>query len=140
MAGRVARRRHDANTGPWLGLSVDLLERRPWEIRDMRKMRVVVLLPRVGEFALLHEDRRAREVTVAAGVVWVEVAVRDDLDIGDAMSCRAQRLLDRTHVHRPVEIDHLARLRGEAGVEKEHPTRVFDHERGHDDPLSGKAI
>jgi len=36
MAGRVARRRQDVDAGPWLGLSVDLLERGAWKVRDVR--------------------------------------------------------------------------------------------------------
>src|SRR5437879_6140349 len=44
-------------------------------------MGVVVLLPSVRELALLDEDRRPREMAIAACVVGVEVAVGDELAI-----------------------------------------------------------
>ena len=140
MTRRMARCVHDANAGPRLGLSIDLLERRPRKVRDVRQVGVVVLFPRVRELALLHEDWRPGEVAVAPRVVGVEMAIGDELDVGDALASRAKRLIDRPHVHGFVEIDHLSRFRREACVEQEHTTRVLDDERCNHDPLARKAI
>src|SRR6266478_1208009 len=75
MAGRVPWRGHDANAGPWLRFSVDLLEGRTGEVGDVRQVGVVVLLSGMREFTLLHEDRCSREVAVPSRVVGVEVAI-----------------------------------------------------------------
>src|SRR5438093_2853249 len=140
MTGRVARRAHDLDASPWLGITVDLLEGRARKVRDMWQVGVVVLLARVRELALLHEDRSPCEMAVAAGMVGMEVAVRDELHVGDAMARGAKRLLDGPHVHGLVEVDHLPRLRRETGVEEEHAARMLDDERRHDDPLARKAL
>jgi hypothetical protein len=77
---------------------------------------------------------------VAAGVVCVEVAVGDELHVGDAVAGRAERLLDGPHVHGLVELDHLPRLRRETGVEQEDAARMIDDECGDHDALAGKTI
>ena len=79
-------------------------------------------------------------MAVASRVIRVEVAVRDELDVGDAMAGRAKSFLDRPHVHGLVEIDHLSRLRREARVEKENAPRMLDNEGGDHDALARKAI
>src|SRR6266850_2346378 len=115
MTGRVARRRHDPYARPRLGLSVDLLERRARKVRHVGQVGVVVLFARVGDLALLHEDRRPREMAVASRVIGVEVAVGDELDVGDAVARGAKRFLDRldTRVdHRPA---HTTRVNDLAG-------------------------
>ena len=140
MARGVPRRRHDADAGPRLGLPVDLLEGGPGKIGDVRQVCVLVLFARMRELLLLHEDRGPREVAVAPRVIGVEVAVRDELHVGDAMACRAKGFLDRPHVYGLVEIDHFPRLRREARVEKENATRMLDDEGGDHDALARKAI
>src|SRR5438477_5151869 len=140
MAGRMAGCRHDTDAGPGLGVSIDLLERGAGKIRDMRKMGVVVLPPRVRKLALLHEDRGPREMAIAARVVGVEVTVGDQLHVGYAVTGGAQRFVDRAHVHRLIEIDHLSRLRREPGVEQEDPALVLDDERRDHNAFAGKAI
>src|SRR5204863_5655418 len=114
----------------WLGLPVDLLEGSAGKIGDVREVGVLVLFARMRELALLYEDRGAREVAVAPRVIGVEVAVRNELDVGDAVAGRAKSFLDRPHVHGLIEIDHLPRLRREARVEKENATRMLDDEGG----------
>ena len=140
MAGRMAGCRHDVDARPRLGVSIDLLERGAGKIRDMRKMGVVVLLPGMRELALLHEDRGPREVAIAARMVGVEVTVGDQLDVGYAVTGGAQRFVDRAHVHRLVEIDHLPRLRREPGVEQEDPALVLDDERRDHNAFAGEPI
>src|SRR5439155_511750 len=83
------------------------------------------------ELVLLNEDRHAGEVMVAAGVIRMEMTVRDGRDVGDRSPCSTQRLIDPTHVHRSEAVDELLRLGRKAGVEEEHPLRVLDEERGH---------
>ena len=87
------------------------------------------------DLGLLNEDRHAGEVMVAAGVIRMEMTVRDGRDVGDRSPCSTQRLIDPTHVHRSEAVDELLRLGRKAGVEEEQPLRVLDEERGHDDPL-----
>ena len=140
MAGRMAGRGHDMDAGPRLGVSVDLLERGAGKIRDMRKMGVVVLLPGMRELALLHEDRGPREMAIAARMVGVEVTVGDQLHVGYAVAGGAQRFVDRAHVHRLVEIDHLPRLRREPGVEQEDPALMLDDERRDHNAFAGEPI
>src|SRR6267378_1244119 len=140
MTGRMARRGYDADAGPGLHLSVDLLERSAWKVRHMRKVCVIVLLPRVRELELLHEDRSTREMAVAARVVGVEVAVGDEFHVGDAVPRRAKRFVDRPHIDGLVKVNHLPRLRRETGVEQEHASRMLDDEGRDDDSLARKAI
>src|SRR2546427_11089464 len=61
----MARCRHDADAGPWLGLSIDLFERGARKVGDVRQVGVVILFARVRDLALLHEDRRPGEVAGA---------------------------------------------------------------------------
>jgi hypothetical protein len=77
-------------------------------------------------------------VAIAAGVIGVEMAVRNEVDLGDPVPRGTQRLLHRPHLDRLIAVDHLARLRRKAGVEEEQAARVLDHERGDDDALAGE--
>src|SRR2546427_4110112 len=60
----MARCGHEADSGPWLGLSIDLFECGAGKVGDVRQVGVVIFFARVRELALLHEDRRPGEVAV----------------------------------------------------------------------------
>ena len=77
---------------------------------------------------------------VASGVVRVEMAVGDELHVGDAVAGRAKRFVDRPHVDGLIKIDHLPGLRREAGVEQEDAPRMLDDEGGDHNALARKAI
>src|SRR5438552_8281378 len=140
MAGRMPRRGHDTYPRPRLGLALDLIRRGARKIRDMWKMGVVILLPGVGELALLHEDRGPGEMAIASRVVGVKVAVSDELHVGDAVARGAKSFVDRPHVNGPIEVDHLPRLRRESGVEQEDASRMLDDEGRNHDAFARKAI
>src|SRR2546427_362899 len=91
------------------------------------------------ELAALHEDRRLWEMAVAAGVIGMEVAVRDELHVPRRVSGGAKGCGNWSHLDRSELIDELLRLGAETGVEKEDPVGMLDDERRHDDPLARKA-
>src|SRR5207237_10292310 len=97
MAGRMPRRGHDTYPRPRLGLALDLLERGAGKIRDMWKLGVVILLPGVGELALLHEDRGPRVMAIAASVFCVDVAVCDGFHFVCAMVSGSMCYVGRQH-------------------------------------------
>ena len=131
--------RNDADPRPGFGLAVDLLEPRAHEFGDVRQVGVVGVGSRMRELAPLHEDRRVREMVVAAGVIGMEVAVRDELHVRRRVSAGAERFGDGSHLDRREAFDELLGLRAETGVEEEDAAGVLDDERGHDDPLAWKA-
>ena len=133
MAGRW----DDPQAGPDLRFAVEQLVLRVGEL-DHDRHRVVGLVGS-GVFGALGEDRALREMTVAAGVIEMQVAVRD---AGDFIGLHTQPL--QLSVYGPGDgmvVGLSLRIRlGESRVEHEQSARVADEVRANADGLARERI
>ena len=111
VTGRVPRRGYDPDTGPRLGLAVDLLDDRAREVGHVRQVGVLGVGPSVRELGSLDQDRSAGEMTVSSRVVRMQVAVGDELRVPALVTRRAQRIVDGPHLDRCETLDELLWLR-----------------------------
>jgi hypothetical protein len=91
------------------------------------------------DFRPLHEDRHARELVIPAGMVAVEVAIRDlPYVLGSDPGLREDRA-DRPDVHGSECLERGPVVGREPRVHQEQAMRVLNEERAHDDPIVGET-
>ena len=121
VTGRMTRGRHDRDVIGQAVVAVELLVAGPFEI-DPFEDRVV---GRVRDLPLggLHVDRDAGERSVLAGVIGMQVAVRDGIDLGEVNAGREQRVRDGD---RPgvVPLFQLDIAEAKPGIEQEQAAAV----------------